>query len=266
MVKIARLYDRQCSIQVTRSISWLILSGEPLTPEVTANLLESIMPASSDPTSPDAQSLDSVEARMRRALGHAHETSTSENRKPDRLSGDRPRKRFVQDGDVAVTIVNRQGPRDQGSRDSGTLAMPEVSRISIVQKALANERSARERADRSLQEALATIHDLQTKCGHAELARREATASVDSLRADTQEREARLNDELAIERSARAGAEAALRTATLVREDAQDARRDATAAPKVKSASVPAKTVRKTDSKPREPQPVKWWLSNAKKR
>ncbi len=196
---------------------------------------------------------------MRRALGHAHETPTSENRP----SGDRPRKRFVQDGDVAVTIVNRQGQRDPGG-----LGVPEVSRFSIVQKALASERIARERSERSLHEALATIHDLQTKRGHAELARQEATAAVEALRAEVQEREAALNNELAAERSARAVAEAALQKAVIAREAAEAAVRTftaTTAAPKAKPAA-PVKTARKTGSKPREPQPVKWWLSTAKKR
>jgi len=195
---------------------------------------------------------------MRRALGHAHEVQKPESRGPDRPSGDRPRKRFVQDGDVAVTMVNRQG-----QRESNALAVPEVSRISIVQKALAGERAARERAERSLQEALATIHDLKTKRGHAELARQEATAAVEAIRADAQEREARLNGELASERAARAAAEASLQQAILAREAAEAAVGAAIPTPKVKAV---VKAARKTGPKLREPQPVKWWLSTAKKR
>jgi len=195
---------------------------------------------------------------MRRALGHAHEAPKSENRGPDRPSGDRPRKRFVQDGDVAVTIVNRQG-----QREANALAVPEVSRISIVQKALAGERAARERAERSLQEALATIHDLKTKRGHAELARQEATAAIDTVRADAQEREARLNDELAVERIARAAAEASLQQADLAREAAEAACGAAVPTPKIKPV---VKAARKASIKQREPQPVKWWLNTAQKR
>ncbi len=231
-----------------------------MTREFIANLLESIMPASSDTTSPDSQNLDSVEARMRRALGHAHQAPVSENRAPDRPSGDRPRKRFVQDGDVAVTIVNRQG-----QRDAGGLAVPEVSRLSIVQKALASERILRERAERALQESLATVHDLKTKLGHAELARQEATAAVEALRADAQEREARLKDELATERPTRVAAEAALQKALAAQELAEEALRAATA-PQPEIVPRPAKATRKANPKPREPQPVKWWLSTAKKR
>ncbi len=128
---------------------------------------------------------------------------------------------------------------------------------------LLQERAARERAERALQEALATVRELQTKLGHAELAQWEASETAqaardaaDALRAAHQEQEARWHEDLAAERAARAMAEAALA------EVVQDAA--------VEPARVPAKRVpketRKAASTPRqrEPRPVKWWLKSAR--
>ena len=249
----------------------------------------------------EIESLASAETRMRHALGSAKDLHggarrprtepqqpTPEARSPNRTSGERPRKRFVQDGDVPITIVNRQG-----HRGSGVLTVPPVSRIGVIQEPLANERAARERVERTLQEALTTIHDLQTKRGHAELARQEASESAqmereatEVLLADYQEREIRLNDELAAERSLRIVAEAALQKAILARDYAvrdlrsalvkkPDAQRQL-AAPKdsfpedaaTALVAPSAKATRKPKmARPqREPQPVKWWLSTSKKR
>ena len=256
-------------------------------------------------TSPDLipseiESLASAETRMRHALGPAKDLHggtrkprtelqqpTPEARSSNRPSGERPRKRFVQDGDVPITIVNRQG-----HRGFGVLTVPPVSRIDMIQEPLANERAARERVERTLQEALTTIHDLQTKRGHAELARQEASESAqmereatEALRTDYQEREARLNDELAAERSARIVVETALQKAILARDYAVRELRAALdkrsgAQPKLSptknsfsadAATVPATHLAKATREPkaaqrtREPQPVKWWLSPSKK-
>lgn len=154
------------------------------------------------------------------------------------------------------------------------------------------ERAARERAERSLQEALATIRDLQTKLGHAELARREASETAqaardaaDALRAAYQEREARWHEDLAVERATRAVAEAALDAAASAGKPAEQTRRTASVAVPIAAvqdaavqdvatepARAPAKRApkgtRKAASTPcqREPQPVKWWLKSAKRR
>lgn len=154
-----------------------------------------------------------------------------------------------------------------------------------VEAALHQERAARERAERSLQEALATVRDLQTKLGHAELAQREASETVqaardaaDTLRAAHQEREARWHEDLTAERAARAVAEAALTEAAGARKPAERTRRTASVAAPAEAvqgtaaepAKAPAKRApkgtRKDASTPRqrEPQPVKWWLNSAK--
>ena len=191
-------------------------------------------------------------------------------------SATRPRHRFVQDGEVPVAVISRQRPQD-----ADTSAAAPTSR-GAMEAALQQERAARDRAERSLQEALATVRDLQTKLGHAELAQRQASESAqaardaaDALRAAHQEREARWHEDLAAERAARAVAEAASagtpaegtrRTASVAApvatvQDAapEPARTPAKRAPKGtrKAASTP---------RPREPQPVRWWLKSAKQR
>ena len=140
------------------------------------------MPPLLKPFSSDASDTASVEERMRRALGLTGAPAgraaqpqpeqprlPSPGRPPARTSATRPRHRFVPDGAVPVTVVNRHRSdhADAPSAGHGT-----------IEAALRDEHAARERAERSLQEALATVHDLQTKLGHAELARREASGSV----------------------------------------------------------------------------------------
>jgi len=234
----------------------------------------------------------SVEERMRRALGLTGDrASRSSTPPPERLKAgpptrpaarspaDKPRHRFVPDGAVPVTLVNRHRPDDTDG--------PSASHAAI-EAALRDERGARAKAERSLQEALATVHDLQTKLGHAELARREASgtaesarAAADASRAEHQERELRWHEDLGAERGARLLAEAALAEATRAREPAQRTRVSAPAAqpaPDLQDAlpaplaKAPAKRVavrtRKAVAEPRqrEPQPVKWWLKSARKR
>lgn len=227
---------------------------------------------------------------MRRALGLADAHGGPPGRPPpeqqrpnaparlaDRPAGDRPRQRFVKDGDVPVTLVSRH-PVTLVSRhrphEADAPVAPSIGRIGVAETTAASERAARERAERSLQEALAMVHDLQTKHGHAELAHREAS---EAAQAAHERRETRLNDELAAERAARAAAEAALQEVAVARERAE---RDLQAilavtpapepkdAPAQRKAKSPVKRPRKAASvtEEREPQPVKWWLRTASKR
>ncbi len=229
---------------------------------------------------------------MRRALGltgdRAGRSSPPQPERPQagaptrlagRSSADKPRHRFVQDGAVPVTLVNRHRPDDADG--------PSASRAAI-EAALQDERGARAKAERSLQEALATVRDLQTKLGHAELARREAfgtaesaCAAADALRAEHRECELHWHENLGAERAARLAAEAALAEATRAREPANRTRMSAPAAqptlglqetspaPVTKpSVRTMVKPPRKAAAQPRrrEPQPVKWWLKSARKR
>ncbi len=246
------------------------------------------------PNSPPSNAPDtaSVEERMRRALGltgnRAGRSSPAQTERPQagpphrpagRSSADKPRHRFVPDGAVPGTVISRHRPDEADG--------PPTNRAAI-EAALRDERAARERAERSLQEALATVRDLQTKLGHAELARWEASgaadaarAAADTLRAEHQEREQRWHEELAAERAARAAAEAALAEATRVREPAKRPRasaptgqpaldlRDASPAPRAKvPARAAVKRTRKAAKAPgqHEPEPVKWWLRSVRRR
>jgi hypothetical protein len=168
-----------------------------------------------------------------------------------------------------------------------------------VEAALAIETAARERAERSLAELQAVAHDLQTKIGHADLAKNEAVETLRreretmaQLRAEARAFEERLQealgqareaeqanaicqDQLADERQARKAAEKALRIAEAARETAEHLVR-------ALSEETPAPRRAETDRRPRaepevvarassrsrsqgasvaEPEPVKWWLN-----
>ncbi len=205
----------------------------------------------------DTAPTDEAESQMRKALGllgegQRHrpdpERMDQPNRMSDRFSGGGGlhRRRFVQDGDIPVTVLRRdQGHEAPGHRGTPAVALPTSSRLQRTEAALAAETAARERAERQLAETQAVAHDLQTKIGHAELAKneavealrreREATAQV---KADAQEIAEQLQealtqaraaeqaavsyqDELADERHARRASEKALRASESAREAAE---------------------------------------------
>lgn len=229
---------------------------------------------------------------MRRALGltgdRAVRSSPPRTERPQagppgqpvgRASADRPRRRFVPDGAVPVTVISRH-------RSDEADGLP-TSRAAI-EAALQDERAARDRAERSLQEALAVVRDLQTKLGHAELAHREASATAqaaraeaDALRAEHQEQVLRWTEDLAAERATRLAPEAALAGATHAREPVKRTRisasatqpaldlQDASPAPVAKApAKAAVRRTRKaaTASGQHEPEPVKWWLRSVRRR
>ena len=207
------------------------------------------------------------------------QTNRPEVSPPGRIAGRssaaKPGHRFVQDGAVPVTILNRHRPDEADGMSASQAA---------VETALQDERGARAKAERSLQEALATVHDLQTTLGHAELAHREALgtmqaarAAAEALQAEHQERELRWSQDLAAERAARTAAEAALiEAADALGHEAPTRRlrpavgrtlkvQDTSPAP---AAKVAAKRTRKAAAEPRqrEPEPVKWWLKSERRR
>lgn len=112
---------------------------------------------------------------MRAAL-HLRRPSSAISPSQARPAG---RHRFVQDGEVPVVVVN---PRQQRSEeDNGALAALEGN--------LAREREARQAAEKALEQATATIRQLQTRLAHAEMARHEA-APVAAVAAAAPEPEA----------------------------------------------------------------------------
>jgi hypothetical protein len=203
----------------------------------------------------DAEQNDEAESQMRRALGLLGDAPRhrAEADRPDPggragggFNGGLHRRRFVQDGDIPVTVVRRDpGPDLPANRVAAPVSVPSSSRLQRTEAALAAETAAREKAERALNEAYAVVKDLQTKIGHAELAKNEAVESLRRereaaalLRGEADEREARVkeaeeraqaaedaaneyHDQLAGERHARKTAEKALRAAEAAREEAE---------------------------------------------
>ena len=177
------------------------------------------------------------EANMRRALGmlggaggKPRSPQASPKPNPDRrpspapLSSNPRRHRFVQDGDVPVTVMRRP----EGAPEAPAGASPS-NRLDAVQALLTAERAQRERADRALDEAQGVIRDLRTKLAHMELAREEALrpkpveAATEVGAADASPAE--------IERPAR------------------------------RTRGPGKKTMAERAAKPaREPKPIKWWV------
>jgi hypothetical protein len=193
---------------------------------------------------------------MRKALGllgeaprHRPDTDRLEqpSRAGDRFSGGLHRRRFVQDGDIPVTVLRReQGHEPPAHRGIAAPAAPTSSRLQRTEAALAAETAAREKAERSLAETQSVVRDLQTKIGHAELAKNEAIEALRQeretlaqLRSEGEAWEARLQetleqartaehsvqvcqDQLEEERLARKAADKALRAAQAARESAEE--------------------------------------------
>ena len=248
--------------------------------------------ASSKAASIDADRLDTAEERMRHALGLQGGPSSAPARLPDRASqlprprvpeGGSPhrRHRFVQDGEVPVVHVSRRAEAAGDPLSQG------FNRLQAAEAAGQAERHGRERAERALQAAQATVHELQTKLGHAELALAEAQAQarsrlaeLEELRAASLERDLRLNAAEGACRSAEQAAqaaEAALENERQTRRAAEQAAAEAPASSKRTRAASPSdegEPTSTTGRKPRaakraspppaarEPQPVKWWLAS----
>lgn len=269
-----------------------------------------VLPADAD-TPPGAGPMDDAEAQMRRALGLDESTPRSrpeqERNEPalprsaERFSPAQ-RRRFVQDGEVPVTVIRREATdghaaRQGGSAPSGAAAGAVASRLQRAETALAAEAASRERAERALQEAQATIRDLRTKLGHAELARTEvqeqarrerealaelraaahdqATARQDAEdRARAAERQlAALQAELAAERLALKDVQKALQSANEARQAAErmvEVLSEEKPSPEVPPAGNARSRKGSTTAARRgqtpqaaaesEPEPVKWWL------
>jgi hypothetical protein len=203
----------------------------------------------------DTGPIDEAESQMRKALGlmgegqrHRPDSDRIEqpHRMGDRFNGGLHRRRFVQDGDIPVTVLRRdQGHEVPAHRGVAAVAAPTSSRLQRTEAALAAETAAHEKAERSLAEAQALAHDLQTKIGHAELAKNEAIEAlhrerdtIAQLRAEALAFDERLQeilaqsqaaeeaassyqDQLTDERNARRGAEKALRASEIAREAAE---------------------------------------------
>jgi hypothetical protein len=270
-------------------------------------------PRSGDSDTPGEPShMQDVEAQMRRALGlfgaprrqdQDRPSTAPAARQQDRFSpgGHAHKRRFVQDGEVPVTVLH--GRREHPAPDAPT------NRLEAAETALSNEHALREKAERALAEANAAVHDLRTKLGHASLAQQELQEAnrrdqetIASLRAELREAADRLADadagqgraderlaaaeqEFAAERDSRLVAERALRAAEDAREDAERLLRDLDLnndgpidLPARRPGRPPRVSVVGEEAKPHiaartrpvvgeEPkaEPVQWWLLPEKK-
>lgn len=237
---------------------------------------------SSDPLSLEGSLMQAAEARMRRALGldGGGKPRTPDRQEPAQRPAERfvpghtphghnghahngHKRRFVQDGEVPVTVVSgrRDGPGDvTPHRGPSTGAAP--SRVEAAEAAVAQEASARQQAERALHDAQVTIHDLQTKLGHAELARVEATEglrraqeTIVTLRAELHACEERLN---LAERAARPRRERSVPAAPLELEGGDAA--EPVVAPKRN-----ARRGRPSGKKPAQSKLVRWWIKDEAK-
>ncbi len=119
----------------------------------TVRLGRSAEPASGGESEP----IDEAESQMRKALGllgegqrHRPEAERSEptHRMADRFNSGLHRRRFVQDGDIPVTVLRRdQGHEAPAHRGAPSAALPTSSRLQRTEAALAAETAAREKAE-----------------------------------------------------------------------------------------------------------------------
>lgn len=201
---------------------------------------------------PDDARLRTAEAQMRHALG-LHDDASSHppsNQMPTAPNGLHPqRRRFVRDGEVPVTIIHRDQHSDGASASN---------QLDAARQALRTETTLKERAERLLEEAQATIRDLQTKLAHERLARDEAVNRLENQVQTARQSLQPLQTELAAERQARRDAEDALAAAR------QQIRSHAAGAPAQEAPKVGRKKARqaqqpaKADDDPSDV--VEWWV------
>lgn len=217
-----------------------------------------------------------------------------------RFNGGLYRRRFVQDGDIPVTVLRRD-ERHEVSTNRGVVARTD-SRLQRTDAALAAEIASRGNAERSLAETQSALRDLQTRIGHAELAKSEAVdalrqerEAIAQLRAESAAwaerlQEARLQvctaertvhlcqEQLAEKRLVRKTAEQALRLAEYVKDAAEqlvqtlseegpDLRhvppqsRRSRVVTEPEVIAVPAQRGGTPYAVAAEPEPVRWWLN-----
>jgi len=190
---------------------------DPLAGLGPRQLSNPVSPASDHPVSgheEPAGQVDEAESAMRRALGllgepsrHRSEPDRVETpqRMPDRFGTGLHRRRFVQDGDVPVTVLRREPGQDAAQHRAApaTAPAPTSSRLQRAEAALAAESAARVQAERALAETQSALRDLQTKIGHADLAKNEA---IEALRLE-REASATLRQDLVAAKAEAADAE-----------------------------------------------------------
>jgi chromosome segregation ATPase len=160
------------------------------------------------------------------------------------------RRRFVRDGEVPVTIIHRDQHQDGASAGN---------QLDAARQALRSETTLKERAERLLEEAQATIRDLQTKLAHERLARDEAVNRLETQLQTVRQSVQPLEAELVAERQARRDAEGALAAA---RQQARGQAAGSTAheAPKPGRKKRAARAEEPANADDDQSDVVEWWV------
>jgi len=160
---------------------------------------------------------------------------------------------------VEVTLVHRDRTQDTGG-----------NQLEAARQAIRSQAAARERAEHLLEEARATIRDLQTKLAHERLAKNEAVQRAEAEAQGAEQGLQAVKAELAGERAARQTAERGLAEAERGRRQAEARLRDLesrqqTPEPSKDEPEVTAQQPRRRGRPPKakEPEPetafVEWW-------
>lgn len=159
----------------------------------------------------DESRLRATEAQMRRALGLQDNSSLKPQSSVPAPSFNGPHRsprRFARDGEVPVSIIHRDEP-------SGT------NQLEAARQTIGSLTAAKEHAERSLEEAHATIQHLQTELAHERLAKDEAAGRAEAERRSVEQALQSVQAELAVERAARRDAEEQLARAQEGRQEVE---------------------------------------------
>lgn len=155
-------------------------------------------------SAPDDARLRATELQMRRALGLQDASPSPPKPTPPVVASDgshAQRRRFMRDGEVPVTMIHRDHRNGETSASN---------QLDAARQALRAASTAREHAERQLEDVQATLRGLQTQLAHERLARDEALQAVQRVAAEKAMIEQvvqGLHAELATERDARRHAE-----------------------------------------------------------
>jgi hypothetical protein len=169
---------------------------------------------------------------MRRALGLGDQTSSAPVYIPPSAAPTgthRPPRRFIQDGEVPVSIVSR----DHGD-GIGT------NKLDAARQALREQLAAREHVEQLLREAQATVRDLQTKLADERIAKDEAVHRAEGEVQTIRDALLAAQHELANERADRQQAEQERDRAVVARRKAEQRLHEVTAVQKAQKPPMAA--------------------------
>lgn len=221
---------------------------------------------------------DDAEAGVRRALGLdvavRRPERTSQYQRTAGQNAAAHSKTGGSHGKVDVVVVQARRGHGINLADSHSANVSSaLNRLQVAEAALKTERDAREHAERSLAELQKTIHELQTKIGHSELAAMEARNAAQQIQAALQAAELAVLTECQAKEAAEASLQhlrASQKTIVVERHEPIEA----LAAPISPAPALLARPARVASSKPvakvkrvaapkvkaAKPKLVKWWI------